>query len=81
MWYHQLYMIKLSSKEYKEKSKREVVDYILSYLEEQKQMVVRDMSSQEAFTLPSWSEFQAYKLGMLKAFTKVVEFIPDQGLE
>lgn len=74
-------MIKLSSVEFNKLSKKESIEYILSYLEEQKQLVVRDMSSQEAFDLPSWPAYQAYKLGMIKAFTKVVEIIPDQGLE
>ena len=72
-------MIKtLKSKEYKEMSKKEVVDLLLSYLEEQRELTIREMTN-NSFELPSWSEYQAYKLGSLKTLTKVVDFLPDQG--
>lgn len=72
-------MIKsLKGKEYKEMSKREVVSILLSYLEEQRELVIREMSNSN-FDLPSWSEYQAYKVGSLKTLTKVVDFLPDQG--
>lgn len=72
-------MIKsLKGKEYKEMSKREVVSILLSYLEEQRELVIREMSNSN-FDLPSWSEFQAYKVGSLKTLTKVVDFLPDKG--
>ena len=72
-------MIKtLKSKEYKEMSKKEVVDLLLSYLEEQRELTIREMTN-NSFELPSWSEYQAYKLGTLKTLTKVVDFLPDQG--
>ena len=72
-------MIKsLKGKEYKEMSKREVVFILLSYLEEQRELIIREMSNSN-FDLPSWSEFQAYKVGSLKTLTKVVDFLPDQG--
>lgn len=75
------YMTKLSPLAFRKLTKKESIEYILSYIEEQKQLVIRDMSNQDAFELPSWPEYQAYKLGMIKAFTKVVEIIPDQGME
>ena len=74
-------MVKLNPLDFRKLTKKESIEYILSYIEEQKELVVREMSRQEAFELPSWPEYQAYKLGMIKAFTKVVELIPDQGLE
>ena len=74
-------MIKtLKSKEYKEMSKKEVVDLLLSYLEEQRELTIREMTN-NSFELPSWSEYQAYKLGSLKTLTKVVDFLPDQGID
>ena len=73
-------MIKsLKGKEYKEMSKREVVNILLSYLEDQRELLIREMSNNDSFDLPSWSEYQAYKLGSLKTLTKVVDFLPDQG--
>lgn len=73
-------MIKsLKGKEYKDLSKREVVVVLLTYLEEQRELLIREMSNNDSFDLPSWSEYQAYKLGALKTLTKVVDFLPDQG--
>ena len=73
-------MIKtLRSKEYKELTKKEVMDILYNYLKEQEDLLIREMYNQEAFNKSSWAEYQAYKLGMLKAFSKVVDFIPDQG--
>jgi len=34
---------------------------------------------EENFTNPSWSEQQAFNLGLQKAFTKVLNLIPDPG--
>jgi hypothetical protein len=34
---------------------------------------------EENFNKPSWSEFQAYQRGILKAYTKLNNVIPDQG--
>lgn len=73
-------MIKtLRSKEYKELTKTEVIAILYSYLKEQEELLIRDMYNQDNFNKSSWAEYQAYKLGSLKAFSKVVDFLPDQG--
>jgi len=69
----------LRGKEYKDLSKKDVVDILLTYLVEQRELLIREMSNNDSFDLPSWSEYQAYKLGALKTLTKVVDFLPDQG--
>ncbi len=72
-------MIKtLKSNIYKELKKEEVVLILVEYLKEQENLIIREMYNQENFT-KSWAEFLAFKLGMLKAFSKVVDFLPDQG--
>jgi|688.fasta_scaffold921401_1 hypothetical protein len=73
-------MIKtLRSKEYKELTKKETVVILYDYLKEQEDLLIREMYNQDSFNKSSWAEYQAYKLGMLKAFSKVVDFLPDQG--
>jgi hypothetical protein len=34
------------------------------------------LNSAVGFSIPSWAEYQAYHLGMQKAFSKVIEFLP-----
>lgn len=70
---------KLKEKESDKLTKREVYDFLISYLDEQITLSQRISMNEESFSKPSWSEFQAYQLGLQKAFTKVKELIPDQG--
>lgn len=73
-------MIKLlKTKEAKELTKNEVLLILYRYLIEQEDMTIREMTNQDNFSNSSWAELQAYKLGMLKAFAKVKDFLPDQG--
>jgi hypothetical protein len=44
---------------------------------EQIELSIRKTQDETAFDRPSWSEFQAYQIGMQKAFQKVIQFIPD----
>ena len=73
-------MIKLlRTKEAKELTKNEVLLVIYRYLTEQENLTIREMTNQDNFSNSSWAEMQAYKLGMLKAFAKIKDFLPDQG--
>lgn len=67
-------MIKL--KDYNNITKEELINYIKEYLLEQKELCSRKSMDEDNFTLPSWSEHQAYLLGMQKAFSKTFEFLP-----
>jgi len=69
----------LKSAKAKELSKTEVLREIRTYLEQQLRLSTRKCYDEDNFTLPSWSEFQAYQLGIQKAYTKLLTLIPDQG--
>ena len=49
------------------------------FLDEQIDLSRRKVLQEDNFTLPSWSEFQAYQLGVQKAFIKLKDQLPDQG--
>lgn len=70
---------KLKEKDSDKLSKQEVYMFLISYLEEQISLSQRSAMNEDSFSKPSWSEYQAYQLGMQKAFSKVKEIIPDQG--
>lgn len=70
---------KLKEKDSDKLSKQEVYDFLISYLEEQISLSIRSVTNEDSFSKPSWSEYQAYQLGMIKAFSKVKDVIPDQG--
>lgn len=63
-------------KDYNNITKEELVKYIKDYLLEQKELCIRKASSEDNFEVPSWSEKQAYLLGMLKAYSKALELLP-----
>ena len=63
-------------KDYNNITKEELVLYIKQYLLEQKELCIRKAFDEESFTEPSWSEHQAYLLGMIKAFSKAYDFLP-----
>lgn len=69
----------LKQKEALKISKEEAYQIIRDFLNRESDLALRDMLSKDSFTLPSWSEHQAYQLGILKALDKVLQFIPDQG--
>lgn len=70
---------KLKEKDSDKLTKREIYEFLLAYLEEQISLSQRASMSEDSFTHPSWAQYQAYQLGMQKAFTKVKEILPDQG--
>lgn len=49
---------------------------IRSYIKDQIDLVRRKQESDESFDSPSWSEKQAYSLGLIKGLDKVLKFIP-----
>lgn len=69
----------LKQKEALKISKEEVYLIIRAYINAEIDLARRKMMSEERFDSPSWSEFQAFQLGMLKSLDKVLQFIPDQG--
>jgi hypothetical protein len=69
----------LKSEKAKDLTKREVFILIREFLDEQIDLSRRKVLQEDNFTLPSWSEFQAYQLGVQKAFIKLKDQLPDQG--
>ena len=69
----------LKSAKAKELSKTEVFIELRKYLDQQLRLSARKCYEEDNFTLPSWSEFQAYQLGIQKAYNKLLNLIPDQG--
>jgi len=69
----------LKSTKAKELSKTEVLREIRKYLKEQVGLSTRKCYEEDNFTLPSWSEFQAYQLGIQKACNKLLNLLPDKG--
>ena len=69
----------LKSAKAKELSKSEALREIRKYIRQQINLSTRKCYKEDNFTLPSWSEFQAYQLGIQKAYTKLLNLIPDQG--
>lgn len=63
------------------KSKEEVILFLQDYLVKCINTTNNMMESNESFEKPSWSEYQAYQLGALKAFKKVLNILPDQGVK
>jgi hypothetical protein len=61
----------LKSEKAKDLTKREVFILIREFLDEQIDLSRRKVLQEDNFTLPSWSEFQAYQLGVQKAFIKL----------
>lgn len=69
----------LKSDKAKSLSKQEAFKLIREYLSEQIELSRRKCIDEDNFTLPSWAEYQAYQLGLQKAFNKLYNLIPDQG--
>ena len=72
-------MIDLKSDKGKALTKIEAFREIRAYLEDQIGLSNRKCMDEENFNKPSWSEFQAYQIGIQKAYTKLLNVIPDQG--
>lgn len=71
----------LKDKERKDLTKEDVYIFLHKWLKEQISLSQRESISELSFDKPAWSEYQAYQLGIQKAFSKLTEIIPDQGKE
>ena len=69
----------LKSDKAKKLTKDQVFQELKDYLTEQIELSRRKSIDEDTFTLPAWSEYQAFQLGFQKAFTKLYNLIPDQG--
>ena len=69
----------LKSDKAKKLTKDQVFQELKYYLTEQIELSRRKSIDEDNFTLPAWSEYQAYQLGFQKAFSKLYNLIPDQG--
>mgnify|MGYP006082419705 CR=1 FL=1 len=69
----------LKSEKAKSLTKKEVFEELNKYFKEQIELSRRKCMDEENFNTPAWSEFQAYQLGLQKAFIKVLNLIPDKG--
>ena len=72
-------MIDLKSEKGKALTKIEAFREIRAYLEDQFDLSQRKCMDEENFKKPCWSEFQAYQIGIQKAYTKLLNVKPDQG--
>jgi len=72
-------MIDLKSEKGKALTKIEAFREIRAYLEDQFDLAQRKCMDEENFSKPCWSEFQAYQRGLQRAYTKLLNVIPDQG--
>jgi hypothetical protein len=60
--------LNLKSKEAKEYSKEEVFLIIQEFIREQIELSQRKTLDEDSFNKPSWSEYQAFQLGMQRAY-------------
>jgi hypothetical protein len=67
----------LRTKEAEKYTKAEFLIILHEYLQEQVELSLRKSKDEENFKLPSWSEYQAFQLGLQKAYQKVTQFLPD----
>jgi len=72
-------MINILNQEDNKLTKEEVYLFLIKFLKEELAISTRNSLSEESFTLPSWSEYQAFQLGQQKALSKILKLIPDQG--
>lgn len=72
-------MINILKEKNNKLTKEEVYIFLHKWLKEQIDLSNRQTESEESFNKPAWSEFQAYQLGIKKAFNKIKEIIPDKG--
>lgn len=68
----------LKDKRRKELTKKDIYDFLRQYCREEIELSNRKSTSEDSFEKPAWSEYQAYQLGIQKAFNKLLEIIPDQ---
>ena len=57
-------------------SSKDVLDRLKVMLEIELESSVKEASSEENFSMPSWSEYQASKLGEQRALRAVIDLLP-----
>jgi len=68
--------LNLKTEEAKKYTKNEILVIIHEYIVEQVELSRRKMLDDDSFSKASWSEYQAFQLGIQKAFSKIESFIP-----
>lgn len=58
---------------------QQIYDIIRYYLNEQISLASRKQRSEENFSMPAWAEYQAFQLGMIKGFEKLLDFVPESS--
>lgn len=74
-------MAQLSLKDKKDLTKQEIYDILMLYIHEKIDLSRRETQKEDNFSMASWSEFQAFHLGMQKAYQKLLDFIPNKKEE
>lgn len=69
--------LNLKTEEAKKYTKNEMILIIREYVIEQIELSRRKMLDDDSFSKASWSEYQAFQLGIQKAFSKIEAFLPD----
>jgi hypothetical protein len=69
----------LKSEKAKSLTKNQVFEELNKYFKEQIELSQRKCMDETGFENPSWSKQQAYNLGLQKAFTKILNHLPDKG--
>lgn len=68
----------LLKSKYKDMSKSEVMQEIRTYLQEQIDLLGREMQDSEAFSKAAWPYYQAKALGQQKAYIKLLKYLPEK---
>lgn len=63
--------------QYIDLSKKEIIDEIKKFLNEQIDLVTRELQDDEAFSKAAWPYYQAKKLGQQKAYIKLLSYLPE----
>lgn len=75
MCYNYLYMInKLKEKNI---TKKEVYEFLKLKLKKDKELFIRNITSEKAFEAAEWSKYLAHQLGSLKYLEELDNLIPD----
>lgn len=65
----------------KKYTKNEILIIIHEYITEQVELSRREMLDKDNFSKAGWSEYQAFQLGIQKAFSKIEAFVPNPDPE
>ena len=69
----------LKSDKAKSLTKQQVFEELKAYCQEQILLAQRKAIDEDTFDKPAWAQYQAYQLGIQKAFSRLYNLIPDQG--